>query len=112
MSRIIPQTNLSAITKQLTGFENYALDVRQARPLRHSSCYDAYHPNYNPCQYAQSDLKELLINAAKAATLVQQGLCLKCVRQGKVSKDEGNCWAKTELMHATGMDYAGYEFEE
>ena len=84
LSRIIHQTNLSTISSQLLHFKNYYADERSGQ--RNSGYYeDSY------CICDRIDFKSKLENAVNDASVLQQGLCLCCVKQGKITGDEGNC---------------------
>lgn len=96
ISKRIYQTSPSIIPAELANFQNYFEDE-----------YGSFE-----CGGGLIDLKQQFMKAVETATLEQRGLCLKCVKQGKVTKDEGNCWAKTELMHVTDMDYTKYDIDE
>lgn len=96
ISRMFHQTNLSDISSQLLEFRNYAVDdVNRNTVFRSSSC----HHFVTDCQSMQTDFRNILQTAANAVSTQQQGLCLKCIKSGKITKEDGNCRAATEALH-------------
>lgn len=100
ISKIIHQTDLAAVSSQLLRFKNHLLDewgptnangeLFKGRTWVSASTY---------CQSPKKDLKSMLQKAADATSTKQRGLCLKCVKEGKVTRDDGNCRAETEAAH-------------
>ena len=79
----IPYTNtrksIQEISSCLRGFENY-------------SVHDPFeHDHY--CDTADINLKDLLIQAIETTSKRSRGLCLNCVKNGKIMIAEGNCRA-------------------
>lgn len=75
MSSSLPNANLDDLSQLAFDFKNYARS----------------HYRYSPaCATDNTDFRAMLSQMVADATEVLQGLCLKCVKQGKVTEEEGN----------------------
>lgn len=83
-------SNVSNIASRLLQFQNH-----DRNPAEHYILNGVY---YVGCQTPQTDLKALIKQAAEDAVEVQKGLCLACVRLGKVTKEKGNCRTEEETL--------------
>lgn len=78
MSRSLPNANLDDVPQVASDFKNYSRSLYRYAPT---------------CALDNTDFKAMLGQMVADATEVLQGLCLKCVKQGKVTEEEGNCHA-------------------
>jgi hypothetical protein len=109
LSGVLYRNNFQTISRKLLEFENYIPDeVINQQTLDPQTLYQypvtyTYPGQYDNCCFdasaSQIDLRQSLIQAAEDATAAQKGLCLQCVKNGKVSVYEGNCQAQDEGQH-------------
>ncbi len=85
MSKFSPQTNLLTISSQVLNFNNYNKD--DPNSIFRSNGY------YTKCPGGKTDFRSALGQLVRDVVLGQQGMCLRCVKQGKVTEEEGNCHA-------------------
>ena len=90
--------SITKVSDRLSKFENYDRDPAEVYWL------EGIH--YIGCQTPQTDLKDVLEGHAKKAVETQQGLCLACVKRGRVAEEEGNCRAEDEALCVGGTDNA------
>ncbi len=100
ISKVMPHMSVSTISSRLLHFKNHAVDDMECTftggmKIRQGD----FMITTTDCRSVKTDLKSLLQNAANAASIQQQGLCIKCIRGGKVTKKDGNCRAATETLH-------------
>lgn len=103
LSRIVEQTNINIIASQIQHFENFDEISHeddwggrtQLRPQK-------YHVGKKQivwqerCRVPEIDCKKLLQDAIRVASKDQQGLCLNCIKNGRVTTEEGNCQARCQ----------------
>ena len=87
LSRIVHQTNLSTMSNQLLHFRNYISDMPGTSDDKDTDT----NFSHRRCRNNRIDFKSKLEVAVEDAFQLQEGLCLRCVKQGKVTRDEGNC---------------------
>lgn len=70
---------IEGISNCLLGFENYPASVT--------------YNNGASCDVARIDFKHLLLQATEMTSKRNRGLCLNCVKKGKIMSADGNCRA-------------------
>lgn len=86
MSRVLPHTNLSRILSQVSHINAYYMaDSYQG--------FSGMDHHKNGCPRIDLAFKSILDKLMDDAIELHQGMCLRCVKQGKVTKEEGNCHA-------------------
>lgn len=75
------KTKLTALTNILENFEDYGLEIG-------NRSYNTF------CGHQPTNLKHSLISSIERIIDQQHGLCLACVKQGRVTRAEGNCQAR------------------
>ena len=106
LSRNVEQTNINTIASQIQHFENFdetshedeedgwgGQTSSRGKRNKGGSRYDVWQGS---CSVPEIDCKELLQDAARVASKAQQGLCLSCIKEGKVTTEEGNCQARSQ----------------
>ena len=106
LSRIVEQTNINTIASQIQQFENFDETFHEdeedgwggrtssgSKKNRRGKEYELWQRS---CSVPEIDCKKLLQDAASVASKAQQGLCLNCIKEGKVTTEEGNCQARSQ----------------
>ena len=107
LSRIVEQTNINTIASQIQHFENFDETSREdeeddwggrilskGKKNRVGRRSTEIWPE--SCSVPEIDCKKLLQDAARVVSKAQQGLCLSCIKEGKVTTEEGNCQARSQ----------------
>ncbi|KAL2052230.1 hypothetical protein ABVK25_007389 [Lepraria finkii] len=110
LSRIVEQTNINTIASQIQHFENFdetshedeedgwggrtpQFGTRKNRARKKQVEYVVLREG---CSIPEIDCKKLLQDATRVASEAQQGLCLNCIKNGRVTTEEGNCQARCQ----------------
>ena len=88
---MLDHANIDVIADQLLKFRPY--DV------------SAFKKRNPPCSIpdSESGIKLSLLEAAQSAVNRQKGLCLKCIKEGKITTEEGNCEARCQWTCQTQL---------
>ena len=107
LSRIVEQTNIDTFASQIQHFENFDETSHEdeedddwrgqtsfgGKKNKGRKKYDVWQES---CSVPEIDCKKLLQDAARVVSKAQQGLCLSCIKEGKVTTEEGNCQARSQ----------------
>ncbi|KAK3178658.1 hypothetical protein OEA41_000795 [Lepraria neglecta] len=106
LSRIVEQTSINTIASQIEHFENFDETSHEdeedgwggrtssgGKKNRRGKKFEVWQES---CSVPEIDCKKLLQDAASVASKALQGLCLNCIKEGKVTTEEGNCQARSQ----------------
>lgn len=93
----IDQMSTSIVSSKIDEFRNY-----ERSPAAE---YYLEGEHYIGCDSLRMDIKQRLLEATKEALEKTKGLCLSCVKRGKVTSEEGNCHAEEEILCSEHMEH-------
>ena len=107
LSRIVEQNNINTIASQIQHFENFDETSHEDEGDDWGCRTPPFGPQKNKvgkkyvvwrerCSVPEIDCKKLLQDATRVASEAQQGLCLNCIKNGRVTTEEGNCQARCQ----------------
>ena len=80
LSTFTNQKSIEQISNKISEFEDITITGSQ---------------RYKTCNSGEVDIKKLLEDALRTSSESLQGLCLNCVKKGKVTTRDGNCQASS-----------------